>query len=68
MIIRRDGVKTVVYVAMNDLQVIVRRNGAIQLLCKGADTMVYERLDKSCAELKHTTSEHLHVGWSYNML
>lgn len=41
------------------MSVIVRRNGKIQLWCKGADSVIYERLDKSCRDLQELTSHHL---------
>jgi len=44
------------------LQVIVRRDGKIQLLCKGADTTVNARLEKASAEILELTNEHLNVG------
>ncbi|KAL4227660.1 Phospholipid-transporting ATPase ID [Mactra antiquata] len=41
------------------MSVIVRRNGKIQLWCKGADSVIYERLDKSCSQLQELTTHHL---------
>ncbi|XP_053405504.1 phospholipid-transporting ATPase ID-like isoform X2 [Mercenaria mercenaria] len=41
------------------MSVIVRRNGKVQLWCKGADSVIYERLDKSCRELQELTTHHL---------
>ncbi|XP_029437776.1 probable phospholipid-transporting ATPase IM isoform X2 [Rhinatrema bivittatum] len=42
------------------MSVIVRSpEGRLILYCKGADTIVYERLDSSCEDLKETTTEHL---------
>lgn len=41
------------------MSVIVRYEGKIQLLCKGADSLIYERLDASCADLKELTTHHL---------
>ncbi len=40
-------------------QVIIRKNGKITLYCKGADTVIFERMDPSCAEIKLQTFEHL---------
>lgn len=36
--------------------------GQIKLFSKGADTIIFERLDPSCENLMYTTSEHLSVG------
>ncbi|XP_069068532.1 phospholipid-transporting ATPase ID-like [Pleurodeles waltl] len=42
------------------MSVIVRDpNGRLTLYCKGADTIIYELLDRSCETLKDTTTEHL---------
>uniref|UniRef100_A0A1A8FKH8 Phospholipid-transporting ATPase n=4 Tax=Nothobranchius korthausae TaxID=1143690 RepID=A0A1A8FKH8_9TELE len=42
------------------MSVIVRNpEGQIKLYCKGADTIIYERLDPSNEEIMYTTSEHL---------
>ncbi|XP_030048675.1 phospholipid-transporting ATPase ID [Microcaecilia unicolor] len=42
------------------MSVIVRSpEGRLILYCKGADTIVYERLHSSCEDLKETTTEHL---------
>ncbi|XP_031685480.1 phospholipid-transporting ATPase ID [Oncorhynchus kisutch] len=42
------------------MSVIVRSpEGKLCLYCKGADTMVYERLDQSCSKLMDVTTEHL---------
>lgn len=38
---------------------IVRKDGEIKLYCKGADSMIFERMDPSCASIKETTVEHL---------
>ena len=43
-------------------QVIVRKNGKLQLLCKGADNVIFERLDKSCADAKEIITHHLNVS------
>ena len=44
-----------------ELQVIVRKDGRIQLLCKGADTTVYERLGPESADMKELTTSNLNV-------
>ncbi|XP_047674860.1 phospholipid-transporting ATPase ID [Tachysurus fulvidraco] len=42
------------------MSVIVRSpEGQLSLYCKGADTIVYERLDKTCSKLMDLTTEHL---------
>lgn len=41
------------------MSVIVRREGKIQLFCKGADSLVLERMDPKCADLKELTLHHL---------
>ncbi|XP_022330149.1 phospholipid-transporting ATPase ID-like isoform X3 [Crassostrea virginica] len=41
------------------MSVIVRKNGKLQLLCKGADNVIFERLDKSCADAKEIITHHL---------
>ncbi|KAG7523476.1 putative phospholipid-transporting ATPase IM [Solea senegalensis] len=42
------------------MSVIVRNpKGQIKLYSKGADTVIFERLDSSCHDLMYTTSEHL---------
>ncbi|CAG2108054.1 unnamed protein product, partial [Medioppia subpectinata] len=41
------------------MSVILRKNGKIFLYCKGADTVIFERMDASCAELKLNTVDHL---------
>ncbi|XP_067667224.1 phospholipid-transporting ATPase ID-like isoform X2 [Haliotis asinina] len=41
------------------MSVIVKKDGVIMLYCKGADSVIFERLDGSCAELKEITSHHL---------
>jgi hypothetical protein len=43
-------------------QVIVRKDGRIQLLCKGADNVIFERLSSKCHDLKELTSSHLNVS------
>ncbi|XP_030647206.1 probable phospholipid-transporting ATPase IM [Chanos chanos] len=42
------------------MSVIVRSpEGKVTLYCKGADTILYERLDQSCSKLMEVTTEHL---------
>ncbi|CAG5125541.1 unnamed protein product, partial [Candidula unifasciata] len=41
------------------MSVIVRKEGHLQLLCKGADTIMFGLLDRSCDELKELTTHHL---------
>lgn len=35
--------------------------GKLSLFCKGADTIIYERLHQSCNKLMDVTTEHLNV-------
>ena len=46
------------------MSVIVRdpETGKLTLYCKGADTVIFERLDPSCDQLQSTTLEHLGVS------
>ena len=46
---------------MRELQVIVRKDGRIQLLCKGADTTVYERLGPGSADMMELITSNLNV-------
>ncbi|XP_050400643.1 phospholipid-transporting ATPase ID isoform X2 [Patella vulgata] len=41
------------------MSVIVRKDGKITLYCKGADSIIFERLDPSCSQLKELTLSHL---------
>ncbi|XP_055944168.1 phospholipid-transporting ATPase ID-like [Argiope bruennichi] len=41
------------------MSVILRKDGVLKLYCKGADSVIFERLDESCSELKFKTLEHL---------
>lgn len=41
------------------MSVIVRYEGKITLYCKGADSVIFERLGPNCNELKNTTQDHL---------
>lgn len=36
--------------------------GKLRLYCKGADTIVYERLHQSCGKLMDVTTEHMNVS------
>ena len=44
------------------MSVIVRKNGKVRLLCKGADSVIFERLDRSCSDLGELTTHHLNVS------
>lgn len=44
------------------MSVILRRNGKIRLYCKGADSIIYERLKKGQEGLNFHTQEHLNVS------
>ena len=54
--------RVVVKILSPYFQVIVRKNGKLQLLCKGADNVIFERLDKSCADAKEIITHHLNVS------
>ncbi|CAG2170707.1 unnamed protein product, partial [Oppiella nova] len=41
------------------MSVIIRKNGKIMLYCKGADSVIFERMDASCAQIKLNTVDHL---------
>ncbi|XP_060085914.1 phospholipid-transporting ATPase ID-like [Ylistrum balloti] len=41
------------------MSVIVKKDGKITLLCKGADSVIYERLDSSCDNAKELCTHHL---------
>uniref|UniRef100_A0A8C8HYH2 Phospholipid-transporting ATPase n=1 Tax=Oncorhynchus tshawytscha TaxID=74940 RepID=A0A8C8HYH2_ONCTS len=44
------------------MSVIVRSpEGKLTLYCKGADTIIFERLNPSCSKLKEVTTEHLNL-------
>ncbi|XP_065194821.1 phospholipid-transporting ATPase ID-like [Sycon ciliatum] len=44
------------------MSVIVRDpNGKVQLLCKGADNVIFERLSPECSEMAEKTQNHLNV-------
>lgn len=36
--------------------------GKLSLYCKGADTIIYERLHQSCSKLMDVTTDHLNVS------
>lgn len=36
--------------------------GKLTLYCKGADTIIFERLHPSCNKLKEVTTQHLNVS------
>lgn len=44
------------------MSVILRKDGQLRLYCKGADSVVYERLFRGDDELKAKTQEHLNVS------
>lgn len=65
-----DGIRTQEYELLSILDfnnvrkrmsVILRRNDKIILYCKGADNVVYDRLNSNQMELKARTMEHLNV-------
>lgn len=39
--------------------------GKLTLYCKGADTIIFERLSPSCSNLTEVTTEHLNVSNQY---
>lgn len=41
------------------MSVIIRKNGKVFLYCKGADSMIFERLDPSMKSIKNHTNTHL---------
>lgn len=41
--------------------------GKLSLYCKGADTIVYERLHRSCSKVMDVTTEHLNVRFSSSL-
>ena len=41
------------------MSVIVRKNGLITLYCKGADNMIFDRVNEASDPLKEVTIEHL---------
>lgn len=45
------------------MSVILKKDGRIRLYCKGADSIIYERLQAGQDSLKRHTQEHLDVSW-----
>lgn len=45
------------------MSVILKRDGKIRLYCKGADSIIYERLKDGQESLKYHTQEHLNVSF-----
>lgn len=50
------------------MSVVVKRDGHLMLLCKGADNVIYERLAKGQIEIKTKTQEHLNVSYTRFLL
>jgi phospholipid-translocating ATPase len=50
------------------MSVVVQREGKIMLLCKGADSVIFERLERGRAseDLRAKTQEHLNVSFPIN--
>lgn len=44
------------------MSVILRKDGKLRLYCKGADNVIYERLNSGSEEIKNKTQEHLNVN------
>ena len=44
------------------MSVILQRNDTIILYCKGADSVIYDRLGSNQQDLKSRTQEHLNVS------
>lgn len=44
------------------MSVILRQGNRIILYCKGADSVIYERLSSSQNDIKALTQEHLNVS------
>lgn len=44
------------------MSVVVKKDGHLMILCKGADNVIYERLAKGQIEIKTKTQEHLNVS------
>lgn len=44
------------------MSVILQRNDSIILYCKGADSVIYDRLGNNQQDLKARTQEHLNVS------
>lgn len=47
------------------MSVILRRNNRIILYCKGADNVIYDRLNSNQLDIKTRTQEHLNVSSPY---
>lgn len=45
------------------MSVILRRNNRIILYCKGADNVIYDRLNSNQIDIKNRTQEHLNVSF-----
>lgn len=48
------------------MSVIVRRDEKIMLYCKGADSIIYERLSKDSHDMMEITASHLDVSLLLN--
>lgn len=44
------------------MSVILRQDGRLVLLCKGADSVIYDRLSSSQHDMKARTQDHLNVS------
>ena len=44
------------------MSVIVKKDNQITLMCKGADSTIYERLDPKCHDMQEYTTAHLNVS------
>lgn len=44
------------------MSVILRRNNSLRLYCKGADSVIYERLKPANNDIATKTQEHLNVS------
>lgn len=44
------------------MSVVFRENGKIRLYCKGADSVIFERLEPGNEEYKTSTLQHLNVS------
>lgn len=47
------------------MSVILRRDDKIFLYCKGADSVIYDRLSSSQHDIKARTQDHLNVSHRY---
>lgn len=48
------------------MSVVFRENGKIRLYCKGADSVIFDRLEPGNEEYKATTMQHLNVSMLAN--